>query len=120
MNERIIPLWLLFALGFAAFFLPFCLLPSMPLTALLLGIAIPILWIWRMPSTCMSGGFGASLIAMGQLASLLSWAVMGTCVLLKRFTSLPFWVCFVIAIPLFMTLFIAGVYLVCHRSRDGK
>lgn len=44
----------------------------------------------------------------------------GTSVLLKRFTLLPFWVCLIIGIPLFWTLFMATVYLAFRGRRVGK
>ncbi len=83
MKARTIPFWLLVALWLVAFLVPFCFLRAMLPAAVLLGIGIPILWIWRMPSTCMNGGFGASLLAMGQMGLLLFWVVIGISRFLK-------------------------------------
>jgi len=83
MKKLTIPFWLFLALWFAAFLLPFCFLRAVPLAAVLLGIGIPILWVWQMPTTCMKGGLVASLMGMGQVALLLFWVAIGVIRLLK-------------------------------------
>jgi hypothetical protein len=43
-----------------------------------------------------------------------------TTVVLKRFTPLPFWVCFVLAIPLFLLLFWGVLMLLSRRGNREK
>lgn len=83
MRKVLIPFWLFIILWLAAFLLPFCLLRAVPLAAVMLGIGIPILWLWQMPTTCMSGGLIAPLMGMVQLALLLFWVGIGLLRLLK-------------------------------------
>ena len=83
MKKLTLPFWLFVALWFAAVLLPFCFLRTVPLAAVLLGIGIPILWIWQLPTTCMSGGLVASLMGMGQVASLVLWVAIGVVRLVK-------------------------------------
>ena len=43
-----------------------------------------------------------------------------TTVFLKRFTPLPFWACFVLAIPLFLLLFWGVLMLFSRSGKSGK
>ena len=40
------------------------------------GTVIPIVWIMAMPSTCQSGGLGASCMAMAQMGAGLAWIIV--------------------------------------------
>ena len=44
----------------------------------------------------------------------------GTMVLLKQFTSLPFWACFLIGIPLFFVVFLGSIYILFGRRHGGR
>ena len=83
MKKPIIPFWLFVALWFAAVLLPFCFLRVIPVAAVLVGIGLPILWVWQMPATCMSRGLIAAFMGMGQLTLLLFWVVVGVIRFLK-------------------------------------
>jgi hypothetical protein len=47
--------------------------------------------------------------------------VLGTSILLKRFTPLPFWACILIGFPLFIVVFLGSLYVLFgRRYRRGK
>jgi hypothetical protein len=65
-----------------------------------------------------TGGTDIMSVVM-TVVQILGWAV--TAVALKQFTPLPFWACFVLAIPLFLFLLWGALMLLSKgRNRDNR
>jgi hypothetical protein len=58
-----------------AVLLPFGIYAASPACGIAAGISLPILWIFSMPTTCMSGGFSAPLMAFTQIGLSLAWVI---------------------------------------------
>jgi hypothetical protein len=58
-----------------AVLLPFGIYAASPALGIIAGISLPIVWISSMPTTCMSGGFIATLMAFSQIGFCLAWAI---------------------------------------------
>ncbi len=76
--------WTLFlVLGVVALAIPPVLFAFFgPVPAVLAGVALAIAWVMVFPSTCSSGGFGASSLATAQLSSGCGWLVLGIALLI--------------------------------------
>jgi hypothetical protein len=58
-----------------AVLLPFGIYGASPALGIIAGISLPILWIFSMPTTCMSGGFIAPLMAFSQIGFCFAWVI---------------------------------------------
>lgn len=72
-----IPFHLFCALWVVTLLAPFGAFAISPFAGIGLGIALPVLWIARMPVGCMGGAFIASPFAMLEIASGVGWLASG-------------------------------------------
>jgi hypothetical protein len=77
MKQSNLPFWIVSLLWLAALLVPVCVFRLSPTAAVVLGVITPVLWVTRMPCTCMSGGFVAFPMGLVQISSLLVWAGVG-------------------------------------------
>ena len=78
-----IPFWLFVGFWFASLLLPFGAHVLLPLAGILLGIILPVLWLTRMPTSCLGGAFIAFPMAITQIAFGLGWLVQGIRLLMR-------------------------------------
>jgi hypothetical protein len=65
---------LIFGLALVTLLLPMVLYRLLgPIPAVIAGVGLPLIWGCAFPTTCLSGNFGFSAIAMWQFTSALCW-----------------------------------------------